>query len=99
MKKFHLEYIMKTRVYVLSLLALAMASFLLVHFGLIWTYGKFYIYESNPVVLILETTGIVAILGFSFYCLMEQLRGAKVNQVEIVRGHETPFPEKKKANL
>jgi hypothetical protein len=89
---------MKIRVYVLSLLALAMASFLLVHFGLIWTYGKFYIYESNPVVLILETSGIVAILGFSFYCLVEQLRGARVNQVEMIRVRENSLPEKNKVN-
>ena len=51
-----------------------MASFLLVHFGLIWAYGRFYIYESNPLVLILETTMIVAILTFGFYCLVDQLR-------------------------
>jgi hypothetical protein len=64
---------MKAKVYILALLALAMASFLLVNFGLIWAYGRFYIFESNPLVLILETTLIVAILVFSFYCLLEQI--------------------------
>jgi hypothetical protein len=68
---------MKIKIYLLSLLTFAMASFLLVHFGLIWVFGRFYIYESNPLVLFLETTLIVAILGFSLYCLMEQLLPAK----------------------
>jgi hypothetical protein len=76
---------MKIRVYVLSLLAFAMASFLLVHFGLIWAYGRFYIYESNPLVLILETTMMVAILSFSFYCLMEQLREGRANQTKALQ--------------
>ena len=60
--------------YTLALVSIAMASFLLIHFALIWAYGKFYIYESNPVVLALETTMIVAILSFSLFCLVEQLR-------------------------
>ncbi len=68
---------MKTRVYILALLALAMALFLLVHFGLIWVYGRFYIYESSPLILILETTMIGAIMAFSFYCLVEQLHFTK----------------------
>ena len=55
-------------------MALAMSTFLLVHFGMIWAYGRFYIYESNPLILILETTMMVAILSFSFYCLVEQVR-------------------------
>jgi hypothetical protein len=76
---------MKIRVYILSLLAFAMASFLLVHFGLIWAYGKFYIYESNPLVLILETTMMVAILGFSFYCLLEQLREGRAGQAKAIQ--------------
>ena len=65
---------MQARIYVLALLALSMATFLLVHFGMIWTYGRFYIFESNLIILLLETTLIVSILGFSFYCLVEQLR-------------------------
>jgi hypothetical protein len=65
---------MTLRVCILGLLAFAMASFLLCHFGLIWAYGNFYIYESNHLVLILETTMMVVILGFSTYCIAEQLR-------------------------
>jgi hypothetical protein len=62
------------RIYALALISLAMASFLLIHFTLIWVYGKFYIYESNLLVLSLETTLVISILCFSFYCLAEQLR-------------------------
>jgi hypothetical protein len=64
---------MKTRFYMLSLVAFAMASFLLVHFCMIWVYGRFFIYESNTLVLILETIMIVAIMGFSLYCLLEHV--------------------------
>jgi hypothetical protein len=68
---------MKIKTVCLSLLALAMASFLLLHFSLIWIYGKFYIYESNPWVLTLETSAIIAILLFSFYCLVEQFKSTR----------------------
>jgi hypothetical protein len=69
---------MRIKIYVLSLLAFAMGSFLLLHFGMIWAYGKFYIYESNQLVLLLETVLMVAILAFSFYCLVEQIYTAKM---------------------
>ena len=58
----------------LALMSLAMGIFLLIHFICIWVYGKFYIYESNVLILILETTMMVAILCFSLFCLLEQLR-------------------------
>ena len=58
----------------LALLAFAMASFLLLHFGFIWLYGRFYIYESSRLMLLLETVMMVAVLGFSVFCMAEQLR-------------------------
>ena len=61
----------------LALMSLAMGIFLLIHFICIWVYGKFYIYESNVLILILETTMMVAILCFSLFCLLEQLRQKK----------------------
>jgi hypothetical protein len=64
---------MVSRIYVISLLAFAMASFLLFNFGAIWFYGKVYIYEANPVVLLLETAMMVVILVFSAYCILEQI--------------------------
>ena len=83
---------MKIRIYLLSVLSLAMASFLLVHFGMIWAYGRFYIYESNPVILVLETLAMVAVLGFSFYCMMEQLQRARSNARKAYSGREVYLP-------
>jgi hypothetical protein len=65
---------MTFRVCALALLAFAMASFLLLNFGFIWAYGNYNIYENNRWVLISETTLMVVILGFSTYCMAEQLR-------------------------
>jgi hypothetical protein len=64
---------MDRRIYILSLLTLGMASFLLFHFGMIWVCGEFYIYESNYLVLTAETSFVVAILVFSFYCILGQI--------------------------
>jgi len=58
---------------VLALLAFGMALVLLVHFGCIWIYGRFYIAESNTFVLLAETSFIVSILTFSGYCFMREL--------------------------
>lgn len=76
---------MKNKTYILAVLAFAMASFLLIHFGLIAVYGKFYIYESNPFILLSEITLIVVIMVFSFYCIVDQLRTIRVNPASIKR--------------
>lgn len=68
---------MRTQNYILSVLAFAMASFLLIHFGLIAVYGTYYIYETNRWILLSEITLIVAIMAFSFYCIVDQLRKIK----------------------
>ena len=65
---------MNLRTSMLALLAFAMALVLLIHFGCIWIYGSFYIYESNIYVLIAETSAIFTILAFSFYCFLRELR-------------------------
>jgi hypothetical protein len=65
---------MNIKIYILALLALAMSSFLLIHFGLIMVFGKFYIYESNTLVLVLEITMTVSILSFGLYCLIDEIR-------------------------
>lgn len=72
---------MNIRVYFLAVLALGMASFLLLNFALILAYGRIFIYESNPLVLISEITLIVAILMFGFYCLIEEIKkGRRIEQ-------------------
>ena len=65
---------MKFRIYILSLLALAMATWLLFHLACIWVYGRFFIYEPDTVVLLLETIVIVFTLAFSISCVVEQLK-------------------------
>ena len=65
---------MKIRVFFLSLLASGMAIFLLLHFGLIWLYGKVRIFESNMWVLSLEIVMMFIILGYSTYCGIEQIK-------------------------
>ena len=65
---------MKLQAYFLPLVALAMAGFLLFHFIMIWVYGRFYIYETNPLILVIETTMVVAVLLYCVYCLASQLR-------------------------
>jgi hypothetical protein len=65
---------MKLQTYVLSLFAIGMALFLLANVGMIWLYGRFYIYESSTVILSMETAMMVGILAFSAYCAVNQLR-------------------------
>jgi hypothetical protein len=65
------------RLFMLALLSLSMATFLLFHFGCIWVYGKFYISEPRQWLLSLETILIFNILAFSAYCAVEQLKGIK----------------------
>ena len=65
---------MSFRTSMLALLAFAMALVLLIHFGCIWIYGSFYIYESNTYILLAETSIIFTILAFSFYCFVKELR-------------------------
>ena len=65
---------MQLRIYLLSLLTSGMALFLLIHFALIWVYGQVVVYESTTWVLAFETVMMVAVLGFSAFCLVDQLR-------------------------
>ena len=65
---------MSVRRYFLAVLALGMALVLLFHFGCIWVYGEFVICESNTAILIAETCGMLAIVIYSGYCVLDQLR-------------------------
>ena len=49
---------------VASCLVIALGIILVLHFALFWVYGGVYIYESNKVVLLVETVMSIAILGF-----------------------------------
>ena len=64
---------MKIETSLLSLLTFAMASLLLVHFGLLWASGRLHFYAANPLVLLMEIAITVAILGFNLHWLLGQL--------------------------
>lgn len=65
------------RLFMLALLSLSMATFLLFHFTCIWLYGRLYISEPREWLLTLETVLVFSILGFSTYCVIEQMKGTK----------------------
>lgn len=55
------------------LIALSVA--LLWHFSNIWRYGQHLIQEPNIIILIVETTGLLAILVFGVYKFVGDLKG------------------------
>jgi hypothetical protein len=61
----------------LSLLSSGMAIFLLMHFILIWIYGRVEIYESNMIILTLEIFMTLFILGFSAFCIVSGFKHAR----------------------
>jgi hypothetical protein len=71
------ENTMNLKLCLLSLLSTGMALFLLLHFILIWIYGRVQIYESNMVILSLEIIMTVFILGFSAFCITSGLKNAR----------------------
>jgi hypothetical protein len=75
------EDIMNFKLCLLSLLSLGMAIFLLMHFILIWIYGRVQIYESNIIILSLEIIMTVFILGFSAFCIFSGFKSMKQNRV------------------
>jgi hypothetical protein len=66
-----------------SCLVIALGIILVLHFALFWVYGGVYIYESNKVILLLETIMSIAILGFGVERL---LASAKVRDKGEARG-------------
>ena len=49
-----------------SSLVIALGLILIMHFTLFWIYGGVFIYESNKVILALETLMSITIIGFGF---------------------------------
>jgi hypothetical protein len=68
---------MRVRFFYLSLLASGMALFLLIHFIAIWIYGQVRIFEANTWMLVFEIFMTLAILGFSTFCGIEQIKALK----------------------
>jgi hypothetical protein len=63
-----------------SSLVIALGIILIIHFALFWIYGGVFIYESNKVILALETLMSIAIIGFGFERLFS-IAGRKPNKV------------------
>jgi len=78
---YRIEDIMNFKMCFLSLLSSGMAIFLLMHFILIWIYGKVQIYESNMIILTLEIFMTVFILGFSAFCIISGFKNVKPKRV------------------
>jgi hypothetical protein len=68
---------MNFKICFLSLLSTGMAIFLLMHFILIWIYGRVEIYESNMLILTLEIFMTLFILGFSAFCIVSGFKHVK----------------------
>jgi hypothetical protein len=47
-------------------LVVALGLILIIHFTLFWIYGGVFIYESNKVILAIETLMSISIIGFGF---------------------------------
>lgn len=47
-------------------LVVALGLILIIHFTLFWIYGGVFIYESNKIILALETLMSIGIIGFGF---------------------------------
>ena len=58
-----------------DILLIAVTLALLGHFVTIWIYGDVIIREPNVLILSLETTGLLLILGFAIVCLCDTLKG------------------------
>jgi hypothetical protein len=53
-----------------SCLVIALGIILAVHFAMFWIYGGVFIYESNKIILIVETAMSIAIMGFGLERLL-----------------------------
>ncbi len=74
---YRVDNIMNFKMCFLSLLSSGMAIFLLMHFILIWIYGRVEIYESNMIILTLEIFMTLFILVFSAFCIVSGFKHAR----------------------
>ena len=69
------ETIMTLKNVLASSLVIALGIILIIHFTLFWIYGGVFIYESNKVILSLETVMSVTIIGFGIERLIGTTNG------------------------
>jgi hypothetical protein len=64
------DRIMSLKDVIASCLVIALGIILAIHFAMFWMYGGVFIYESNKIILIVETTMSIAIMGFGLERLL-----------------------------
>ena len=72
-----------------SSLVIALGLILIIHFTLFWIYGGVFIYESNKIILALETLMSIGIIGFGF----ERLISIYNKKPSKVKSQEQPAAE------
>ena len=82
---------------VASCLVIALGIILIVHFALFWAYGGVFIYESNKIILTLETIMSVAIIGFGFERLLSSSRNKTISTPKIKAQTVTEQSERRQA--
>jgi ABC-type nickel/cobalt efflux system permease component RcnA len=73
---------MKFRELLISVLAVGMAACLLSYLVSIWVFGKFYIFESNKLILTIETLMLLAIIGFGLYLFFSDLNSRSMKRMK-----------------
>jgi hypothetical protein len=67
-----------------SSLVIALGIILIIHFTLFWIYGGVFIYESNKIILALETAMSITIIGFGFERLLSTSRQKYIGKASAV---------------
>lgn len=80
-----------------SCLVIALGIILIVHFTLFWVYGGVFIYESNKIILTLETVMSVAIIGFGFERLLSSSNNKLSKEAKIKKQATTEQMEGRQA--
>jgi hypothetical protein len=63
-----------------SCLVIALGIILAVHFAMFWIYGGVFVYESNKIILIIETAMSIAIMGFGLERLISYANASNRQQ-------------------
>lgn len=80
---------MSIRRVIANALVIAFGLLLIFHFAMIWIYGEVFIYETNKVILALETVMGIAILYLGFNQLLKTFGEIKEVRKIIRKGGDT----------
>jgi len=79
-----------------SSLVIALGVILIIHFTLFWIYGGVFIYESNKIILALETLMSIGIIGFGFERLIS-IYSRKTDRIETQKQASAGKQERRQA--